>query len=80
MTKDVSHLPMNQQTVYWAVLELTDTTGRTLVPLDTVAGYLQIGQDELVDRLGPALLGTLLNYREDQPNSPGWLTLDQTTS
>lgn len=76
MPKDTTNLTTGQRDIYRAVTALVEESDKPLIPLPIVADRLGISQTELEEQLTPALLDTLLNYREDRPNSPGWLTLD----
>ena len=76
MRKDINARPEPQQQIYAAVERLTETSGKALIPLTDVAAELRLTKETLLAQLYGALLDIYLNYREDQPDSPGWLAVD----
>lgn len=77
MREDINALPKPQQQIYAAVERLTETRGENQIPLTDVAAELGLTKETLLARLEGAPLDTYLNFREDQPNSPGWLAVDR---
>ena len=77
MREDINALPEPQQQIFAAVERLTETRGENQIPLTDVATELGLTKETLLAQLDLALLDTYLNYRVDQPNSPGWLAVDR---